>query len=460
MGAKDMKAWMAVSRDLEYLLGDYEPILDAWEAGGVDGLVIGSLIFGARKLVPGTRFVESAEPPMATFDPNPQVYRQLGVEPPPLPDNPYPEKRAQLERLLTAVKQRGWTVYIFQANWGAGPGGSGPILADERSQAAYHARMIDTLEHYPMVDGAIMDGPEWGYEIAPHHQNHRSYIFNDLPESIAAKCAALGYDYKALVAAKDRLLARFHQLDSRQVAQHAHGGWLGTSLFLGNDPDLLAWMRFRSESMTGFFQGVRQCLDARMSRRVKLGVGPRSAAFAPLCGYDMPALAAFLDILLPKHYFWQRGFDGLVGTVSRYVETLTHWNPDLSDADALVAVESLFGLVLPGVQNHNDLEEALTPAFYEQIVTQETRRALAAVDDPARVIPWVDAGRFPHDGDPMSAGDLLKLLRAAEAAGLQRFIYHHAGNLTAGEWAVISELCGQPWHPLESSYHPADQLVL
>jgi len=455
-----VKLWMDVMRDLEYLLGDYEPILDAWEAGGVDGLVIGPLIFGAHKLVLGTRFVESAEPPMATFDPNPTVYKRLGVEPPPPPDDPRPDKRDRLERLLTAIKRRGWSLYIFQAGWGAGSGGSGPLLADERSQAAYQARMIDTLEHYPMADGAIMDGPEWGYEIAPHHQNYRSYIFNDLPASMASLCHELGYDYEALGAAKDRLFARFHRLDSREVAQHAHGGWLGASLFLENDPDLLAWMRFRCDSLTAFFWGVRDCLGAQMDRRVKLGVGPRSAAFAPLCGYDVPRLAVFLDILLPKHYFWQNGFDGLVGTVSRYVETLTHWNPGLSDADALLVVEGLFGLVLPGVQSRSDLAGALTPEFYEQIVTQETRRALAAVDDPARIVPWVDAGRFPHDGDPMSAGDLRKLLRAAEGAGLQRFLYHHAGNLTASEWAVMSELCGQPWRPLESSYRPADQLVL
>ena len=459
-----MKIWIDVMRDIEYLLGDFQPILDAWEEGGVDGLVIGPLMFNAQKLLVGTRLVEAGEPPVATYDPNPRIYRSLGVEPPAPPSNPYPEKRAQLERLLTAVKDRGWALYIFQAHSGAGPGGAGPLLADDRSQAAYQARMIDTLEHYPMVDGAIMDGPEWGYEIAPHHQNYRSYIFNDLPESVAVKCAALGYDYEALVAAKDRLLARFHNLDSREVARHAHGGWLGTSLFLGDDPDLLAWMRFRVESMTAFFSGVRQCLNAHLSHKIKLGVGPRSAAFAPLCGYDMPTLATFLDILLPKHYFWQRGFDGLIGTVYRYVETLTHWNPGLTDEDALAVVEGLFGLVLPGVQNRSDLEEALAPEFFEQVVAQETRRALAAVDDgsrrAARIVPWVDAGHFPHDGDPISAGDLRKMLRAAEAAGLQRFLYHHAGNLTAGEWAVMSEMCGRPWRPLESTYHPPDQLVL
>jgi hypothetical protein len=296
--------------------------------------------------------------------------------------------------------------------------------------------------------------------IAPHHMNHRSFIFHDLPEGVAPKCAELGYDYAALVAAKDRLFERFHALDPARVTLHAPGGILGAFQLLGGDPDLLAWFQFRVEALTDFFRGVKQCLTAEMSRPVKLGVGPRSAAFAPLCGYDFARMAQFVDVLLPKHYFFHRGFDGMVGTVARYVETLTAWNPSLSDAAALAVVQALFGLVLPGVQSRSDFEEALTPEFFAQIVTQETRRALAVVDDADRVVPWLDSGRAPHDGDPMHAGQLRQLLRAAESAGLQRFLYHHQGNLTAGEWAVISELCGEPWQPLTSDYQPADQMIL
>jgi hypothetical protein len=451
---------MDVMRDLEYLLDAPNPILDAWEAGGVDGLVIGPLVFDSHKLALGTGVVDVGAAQVATFDPNPRIYRQLGVEPPETPADSRPEQRVRLERLLSDVKRRGWSLYIFQACSGMGPGGAGHLLADEATQAAYCARTLDTLAHYPMVDGAIMDGPEWGYEIAPHHQNHRSYIFNDLPENTAGLCAELGYDYCALVAAKDRLFARLHALDDRVVAQHAGGGWLGSSALLGNDPDLAAWMGYRSAALTRFFGNVRVCVDAHADWPVKLGVGPRSAAFAPLAGYDMPRLAEFIDILLPKHYFRHQGFDGLVGTVYRYVETLTHWNPGLSDVAALQVVSALFGIELPGVQTRLDLAEALGPAFYEQVVVQETRRALAAVDDPARIVPWVDAGRFPHDGDPLPAGDLLKMLRAAEGAGLQRCLYHHAGNLTGSEWEVLSALCGHPWRRLESAYRPADGLVL
>jgi hypothetical protein len=455
-----MKLWMDVMRDLEYAMNDHERLFDAWAEGGVDGVVFGPLVFNAAKLLPGTRYVQGEGFPTMAYDPNLSVYARLGVEPPAAPADPMPEKRALLEKTLQAAKKRGFKVFIMYAEAGAGPGGKGHHLRDEKTMWARIARMVDTLEHYPMADGAIMDGPEWGYEIAPHHMNHRSYIFNDLPESVAPLCADLGYEYQALVQAKDRLLALLHDLDPRRVRLYRGNGLLGGFHMLGSDPDLMAWMKFRVEALTAFFRKVREGLEAELSRPIELGVGPRSAAFAPLCGYDLARLGEFMDILLPKHYFWQRGFDGFVGTVHRYVETLCEWNPGLSERDALGVVEGLFGIVLPGVEGIADFESALSPEFYQQVVKLETRRALEAVEDAERIVPWLDAGRFPHDGDPMSARDLKLLLQAAQEAGLRRFLYHHQGNLTAGEWVVVSELCGRRWNPRQSQYRPPDMLVL
>ena len=202
-------------------------------------------------------------------------------------------------------------------------------------------------------------------------------------------------------------------------------------------------------------------MDAALGRPFLLGVGPRSAAFAPLCGYDFRALAGFMDVLLVKHYFWHRGFDGLYGTVDRYIRTLCRWSPALSEADALRVVEALFGIEVPGVRSRRDLESGCPPEFFETVVKRETVRALAAVGDAERVVPWVDAGRKPHDGDPITAGDLRRILEAARDAGLTRFLYHHHENLTPGEWAVMSELCGEPWlEGGESGYTPPDLPVL
>lgn len=454
-----MKLWMDVMRDLETVMLDHERTFDAWAEGGVEGLVIGPLAFNREKLLPGRVFVAGDEPESPAYTPNPEIYRRLGVEPPPDP-RPAPEKRALLAQTFRAAKERGFSLVIMYADYGAGPGGEGHYLHDERSLRARVARMVDTLEQNPLADGAIMDGPEWSYEITPGFLDHRPYMFDDLPAEIAPLCAELGYDYHALVAAQARLRARLHALTPRDVQRCRGGGLLGAFELLGSDPDLLAWLRFRTEAMTSYLRRLRALLDAEMSRPVQLSTGARTPAFASLTGMDLGALAGFMDTLHPKHYFWHRGFDGLLGTVYRYLETLCEWSPALSDADALGVVELLFGIELPGVRDRFDLESALSPEFYQQVVARETRRSLAAVDDPNRIIPWVDVGRFPHDGDPMSARDLKQLLEASAEAGLQRFLYHHQGNLTAGEWTVISELCGTRWDPRKSSYRPADMLVL
>eukprot|EP01046_Picozoa_sp_COSAG06_P038816 COSAG06_NODE_4515_length_4189_cov_12.834230_10_plen_130_part_00 len=105
----------------------------------------------------------------------------------------------------------------------------------------------------------------------------------------------------------------------------------------------------------------------------------------------------------------------MLGTVGRWVEVLTEWNPGaetafyepftletitlprqvrenirkplkkeafpagLSDASALRVVEAIFGLKLPGVTSRFDLESALTPEFFATVVYEESVRALAAV---------------------------------------------------------------------------------
>ena len=107
-------------------------------------------------------------------------------------------------------------------------------------------------------------------------------------------------------------------------------------------------------------------MTAAAHQRQRSGNLPRSAAFAPLCGYDFVDLAEFMDFLLPKHYFFHRGFDGFVGTVYRYAQTLTEWNPGLAVADALEVVQALFRIALPGVGDDMlDFESALGPEFFE-----------------------------------------------------------------------------------------------
>ena len=433
-----MELFMRVGQPLEMVLEDGDRLLDAWEAGGVRGLVVGRLYFDG----PDGRAVPC-------FAPNPEVYRALEMEPPPPPAVEFPEMRARLDRFLGGAHARGWPILLFSANWGA-PAAGRHAICDPAAARAGAARTLDCLSAFPMTDGAVFDGPEWGYEIDP---KHRSYLFNDLPESVAPFVEAMGYGYAALCAARDRGAAGLRSVTRAGVGACAGGGLLGAFALLGSDPGLFAWLRFRMEAMTHWARALRDTVRAA-GIRAQIGWGPRTPAFAPLAGYDLATLGEALDWLLPKHYFWHRGYDGLYGTVARAVATLCRWNPGLSEEDAFTVVRLLYGIALPGVHRLSDMDGGFPPEFFADVVAGETRRALAAMPDPGRVLPWVDTGRRPHDGDPMPAGDLRRILRACRDAGLRRFLYHSHTHLTAAEWSVIAEECGSP----SPGYRPPDHL--
>jgi hypothetical protein len=186
-------------------------------------------------------------------------------------------------------------------------------------------------------------------------------------------------------------------------------------------------------------------------------------AFSALCGYDFPTIAPLFDLILPKLYIWNRGYDGLYGTVGRYVETLMDWNPGLWEAEAFAAVRALLGITLPSADPEakpgqtmaalRDLERGFPDDLFRDVIATEVRRAIAAADGyPWKMLPWVDAGRRPHGGDPVTANDLRRLLVAAKEGGARHFLYHNHGHLTAAEWSVISEYGGTAWRAGQGIY--------
>src|SRR5438128_2187833 len=110
-----MDCWMRAGQPLEPLLENYPQIFDAWEAGGVRGLVVGRMVF---QRADGSGSVPA-------FTPNAGIYADLGVQPPAPPEEEQPEKRRRLDAMLADAKGRGWPVWIFEAAFGMGPGGPG-----------------------------------------------------------------------------------------------------------------------------------------------------------------------------------------------------------------------------------------------------------------------------------------------------------------------------------------------
>jgi hypothetical protein len=219
--------------------------------------------------------------------------------------------------------------------------------------------------------------------------------------------------------------------------------------------DALYWLRTRQETALGYMKAIRAQLDG-LNRKVELGGIPRTATFSSLTAQNYQQMAPIFDYIFPKHYYWHRGFDGMYGTLARWVQKLSEWNPTLTEEDCFAVLKALFGIELPGVHSLMDMELGFPAEFFLEVVYSETRRALEAIGNDDKVVAWVSTGRSPHAGDAMPASDLHGILTASERAGLKQFLFHPDPDLGAAEWRVISGLCGNLWQETPDGYWPSD----
>lgn len=407
-----MKAWIFLCNDspLEHWLSGYKGRFDAWEAGGVTGLAVGRM-----------RFVGDDGESIQAYAHDPAIYAAHSESAPEQGPRDL-DKEQQLHAMLDDAAGRGWQILIF-----AGGGTA--------------AHMQDQLAAFPQTSGVIIDGPgEHSYELAFHHGGE---VF-EIADHIDSRLAGAGADIDRVRRGIQHMRDQLHGLTPDRVRFLAGGGMLGALNLFDVNEDVLYWLRARQEASRTEWRWAREQADAVDGDIVLAGI-PRTPAFSGLTGQDYGEMARYFDILFPKHYYWHRGFDGLFGTVWRWVRRLNAWNPSLTEADCFRVVEALMGIKLPEVESLTDLENGHTQAFFEQYVTAETRRALEAVGDPERVIGWVSTGREPHGGDQMPPSALRGILESARDAGLQRFLYHPEPDIGAAEWLQISTICGTPW---------------
>ena len=436
-----MEAWMRIGQPLEPVLEDYERIFDAWEAGGVRGLVVGRLVFADAE----GNFTVPA------FPGKPEAYRERGMEPEERRGDPDPVRQKRFYQMLDDAKGRNWPLLIFCP--GQATTVTKPLPPEKDPYGALFTAAVwdEVFSALPQADGGIMDGwTESPYELIFHHGNA---VFREFSEPVKKKAEVRGFDVARLEGGMHHLRDRFRNLTPSRVRYCGRGGLLAALDLFDVDEDALYWLRWRRQDGIREGQAVRAELD-KLPRRLLLGNGLRSAVFSGMTGVDFAAWDEIADLLLVKHYFWQRGFDGFYGTVSRWVQQIGAWNPQLSEEDCFLVVRAWLGVELPEVQSLADMDLGFPQAFFDQVVQEETRRALAAVSDPRKIVPWVDTGRIPHGGDPMTAGDLHRILEASAAAGLQRFLFHNHGHLTAAEWRVISRRCGTEWNEDPAGYWP------
>ena len=112
----------------------YKTIFDAWEDGGVTGIVVGRM-----------RFVESDGSSKRAFAPDPKVFESFGVSPPE-PEAYDAEREKVLHQILDDAAGRGWRILFFAL---LGGGGNRPREEDpfgETGLAAKAHAMVQLLE--------------------------------------------------------------------------------------------------------------------------------------------------------------------------------------------------------------------------------------------------------------------------------------------------------------------------
>ena len=380
---KPLVPWMYMIYPLEQWLSDYPRTFDAWADGGVRGLVIGPLVF--YKDVPRFDFTY-ARPGVRfpTFLPEPAIYRKYGVDPPNDASRD-PQKEKQLHGLVENAAARGWDILFF------GPGHRGRARSFEQDPfgaLSLAAGIEDTMRAFPQAKGVVIDGAgEHHYELAFHHGGE----LLELREHEKPLLQYLGKDLSRVERGIAHLKDRMHHLTPAMVRYYSAGGLMGGLSLLDLNEDVLYWLRARQEVTLQTVSAYRKQIDG-MERKARLGTIPRTASFSLLTTQDYLKIHPYFDYIFPKHYFWNRGFDGMYGTIARWVQTIGKWNPRLSEQDCFAVVKCFFGLQLPTVRTLRDLEMGFPEEFFSEVVYTETRRALDAVDDDNKVIAWVSTG--------------------------------------------------------------------
>ena len=223
----------------------------------------------------------------------------------------------------------------------------------------------EVFSAFPQVDGGIVDGwTESSYELVFHHGNA---VFRPLSDAELERATVRGWDGERLQLGLEKLAQRFRQFTPAQVDYYGHYGLLQGLQLFDIDEEVLYWLRWRRTDGLNEARAVRSELE-QLSRPLLLGNGLRSAVFSGMTGMDFCAWNEVLDFLLVKHYFWHRGFDGLYGTLARWVKQLKAWNTELSEAQCFALAKAWLGIELPGVTTPAEMDLGFPAAFFEQVV--------------------------------------------------------------------------------------------
>ena len=190
--------WIRIGQPLEAVMEDYQRVFDAWEAGGIRGLVFGRLLFAG----------DDGNFTVPAFESSLEPYRARGLEvsrrdvacdpgkgtPPARHARGCKAPRLGADDLLPGLGNRGG-------------GRPAPGRRIPTAPGMHGAVWEDVFGAFPEADGGIMDGwTESPYELLYHHG---SAVFREMNESRKETAEARGWDGARLERGREHLHRRF-----------------------------------------------------------------------------------------------------------------------------------------------------------------------------------------------------------------------------------------------------------
>jgi hypothetical protein len=287
-------------------MADYQRTFDAWEDGGVRGVVVGPLRFFEQVSEFEMSYqYQYAGAKFPTFPSDPKVYTAFGVAPP--PEEPRdPKKEKLLQAMLDNAASRGWEILFFGSGQQAG---SRPMAEDPFNVIGFAAGVQDTMNAFPQAHGIVIDGPgEHSYELAFHHGGE---VF-EIPENEKARLKYSDVDISRMERGVAHLRDQFHHLTPSLVRYYSPGGMLGALMLFDLNEDALYWLRMRQETTLHYMAAIRQQID-RLNRKVKLGGITRISTFSLLTTQDYSRMNPYFDYIFPNSTFGTEASMGCTG---------------------------------------------------------------------------------------------------------------------------------------------------
>jgi hypothetical protein len=247
------------------------------------------------------------------------------------------------------------------------------------------ALVEDVLEQYPESEGLILDWIEFG---AYHLEEH----FSCFCAHCAARAEIMGLEWEPMRRDVGRLWDWLHALNPRELQRSRR---VVTSLsemleLLQQRPGILQFLKFKADTVTGFYRKVKELIDRKRPRGVELVARGWPPPWNRSSGTDYRALAEICQTVTPKLFT----FD--YSALPRwYGESIGDWNPDLPESDIIEAL--LDWMNLPDDMGERRLDMYRIPAPTEphpariECYRGRLEEVAAQVDGKAHFRPFAHA---------------------------------------------------------------------